>query len=288
MGGQDLLRTFQGTCKRIASDRGPNAPVRTFEPKEPSVFVREAGVIQRALVHLDKRLEKLVALAKKDGIFDDATMEISELTSVLKQDRDRVEKMLEVLASKVGSYHGSEHAQKHAQSIVKSLQMGLGDATQEFTRALEVRAKTMQLQQKKRQAFTGPQMSVSAAAMPVADHVALDMGSAENSSGGGNQYMQQELLDLDPQTQQLRAIQQIEGTLVQLGQMFSQFSVLVQRQGEQIERIDDQVEQTHSNIERAQQELLQFYQNISGNRSLIMKLFGVTAGFVVVFVMFFL
>jgi hypothetical protein len=26
-----------------------------------------------------------------------------------------------------------------------------------------------------------------------------------------------------------------------LGQMFSQFSVLVQRQGEQIERIDDQV-----------------------------------------------
>ncbi len=75
---------------------------------------------------------------------------------------------------------------------------------------------------------------------------------------------------------------------MQLGQMFSQFSVLVQRQGEQIERIDDQVEQTHSNIERAQQELLQFYQNISGNRSLIMKLFGVTAGFVVVFVMFFL
>jgi hypothetical protein len=245
MGGQDLLRMFQGTCKRIASDRGPNAPVRTFEPKEPSVFVREAGVIQRALVHLDKRLEKLVALAKKDGIFDDATMEISELTSVLKQDRDRVEKML------------------------------------------EVRAKTMQLQQKKRQAFTGPQMSVSAA-LPAADHVALDMGSTENSSGGGNQYMQQELLDLDPQTQQLRAIQQIEGTLVQLGQMFSQFSVLVQRQGEQIERIDDQVEQTHSNIERAQQELLQFYQNISGNRSLIMKLFGVTAGFVVVFVMFFL
>ncbi len=87
--------------------------------------------------------------------------------------------------------------------------------------------------------------------------------------------------------------------------MFSQFSVLVQRQGEQIERIDSQVrclfflalyrltnlfkvEQTHSNIENAQRELLKFVENISGNRSLIMKLFGVTAGFVVVFVMFFL
>ena len=85
----------------------------------------------------------------------------------------------------------------------------------------------------------------------------------------------------------MRAIQDIQETLVQLGQMFSQFSVLVQRQGEQIERIDDQVEQTQSNIEKAQEELLKFYQNLSGNRSLIMKLFGVTAGFLVVFVMFF-
>jgi hypothetical protein len=47
------------------------------------------------------------------------------------------------------------------------------------------------------------------------------------------------------------------------------------------------VEQTQDNIERAKEELLKFYEGISGNRSLIMKLFGVTAGFLVVFVMFF-
>jgi syntaxin 5 len=92
---------------------------------------------------------------------------------------------------------------------------------------------------------------------------------------------------LDPQNAQVRAIQQIEQTLHQLGQMFSQFSVLVQRQGEQIERIDTQTEQTQSNIEGAQNELFKYYQSISGNRSLIMKLFGVTATFLVVFVMFF-
>ena len=115
------------------------------------------------------------------------------------------------------------------------------------------------------------------------NEVSLNMGGGEE----GGQYMQQELLDLDPQTQQVRAIADIQATLVQLGQMFSQFSVLVQRQGEQIERIDDQVEQTQGNIEKAQEQLLEYYRNISGNRSLIMKLFGVTAGFLVVFVMFF-
>ncbi len=92
---------------------------------------------------------------------------------------------------------------------------------------------------------------------------------------------------MDPQNAQVRAIQQIEKTLVQLGQMFSQFTVLVQRQGEQIERIDAQVEQTRSNIERAQDELVRYYQSISGNRSLVVKLFGVTAAFLVAFVMFF-
>ena len=95
--------------------------------------------------------------------------------------------------------------------------------------------------------------------------VSLNMGNGTAGDAEGGQYMQQELLDLgtlfllvslprnsfthrhsslsptDPQAQQVRAIEDIQKTLVQLGQMFSQFSVLVQRQGEQIERIDDQV-----------------------------------------------
>ena len=100
MVGTDLMKTFQSMTKRIASSRGGPA-LRVPEAKEPSSFVREAAVIQRALGHLDKRLEKLMSLAKKESIFDDATVEIGELTAVLKQDRDRVEKMLEMITAKV-------------------------------------------------------------------------------------------------------------------------------------------------------------------------------------------
>ena len=112
-------------------------------------------VIWRALALLDKKLIKLATLAKKDGIFDDATIEISELTTMLKTDRDRIETMLELLGTKAVSYGSSEHATRHAQSVLKTLQMRLGDATQNFTKALELRARTMQMQQKKRLAFTG-------------------------------------------------------------------------------------------------------------------------------------
>lgn len=254
---------------------------------------REAGAVGRALVHIEKKVEKLALLAKKDGIFDDATLEISELTAMLKLDRDRCEKLIEILGQKADSFGSNDQSVKHAKNVVKTLEMKLGDCTQGFTRALELRTKTVAAQQKKRQAFTGGAVGGS-----TAPHLALDMGRVPEedgpgggggggAGGGGSNFMQQELLELDPQTAQLRAIQQIETTLVQLGQMFSQFSVLVQRQGEQIERIDARVEETQSNIERAQEELMKYMQSIQGNRSLILKLFGVTAAFVVAFVMFF-
>jgi hypothetical protein len=66
MGGSDLLKSFQAVVKRIAANRG-GPPLRTPEARDPSSFVREAAVIQRALAHLDKRLEKLMSLAKKVG-----------------------------------------------------------------------------------------------------------------------------------------------------------------------------------------------------------------------------
>jgi syntaxin 5 len=126
-------------------------------------------------------------VAKKDGIFDDPTIEISELTAVLKQDRDRLEKMLEMLSEKAKNFGSSEHSQRHATSIIKTLEMRLGECTQTFTKALELRARTMQKQQKKRQAFTGTPVEA-----PVQDEVALTLGD-EMETGG--QYVRFFFLD---------------------------------------------------------------------------------------------
>jgi hypothetical protein len=145
-------------------------------------------------------------VARKDGIFDDATLEISELTAVLKLDRDRAEKLIEVLKQKAEVYGSGQQAVRHAQSIVKTLEMKLGDCTQGFTRALELRARTMQLQQKKRQAFTGaPSYSSSSSSSSSSGvgtklsnsrstgDVSLDMGGVgkENEQGGDGNFMQQ-------------------------------------------------------------------------------------------------
>jgi syntaxin 5 len=62
--------------------------------------------------------------------------------------------------------------------------------------------------------------------------------------------------------------------------------MLVAEQGEMITRIDSNVEHTSINIESAHLELLRYFNNISKNRWLMIKVFGVLIAFFVIFVIF--
>jgi syntaxin 5 len=78
----------------------------------------------------------------------------------------------------------------------------------------------------------------------------------------------------------------IESSISELGQIFSQLASLVSEQGEMITRIDSNVEETAMNVEAAHHELLKYFNNISKNRWLIIKIFGVLMAFFVFFVIF--
>uniref|UniRef100_A0A914XSC5 E3 ubiquitin-protein ligase hrd-1 n=1 Tax=Panagrolaimus superbus TaxID=310955 RepID=A0A914XSC5_9BILA len=67
-------------------------------------------------------------------------------------------------------------------------------------------------------------------------------------------------------------MENIESSITQLGQIFSQLAHLVQEQGEMITRIDSNVEATSMNVEAAHTELLRYFNNISKNRWLIIKM----------------
>lgn len=67
------------------------------------------------------------------------------------------------------------------------------------------------------------------------------------------------------------AIETIESTVAELGQIFSQLASLVAAQGEQIQSIDHDTEEIASNVTGAQNELLKYYASISSNRWLMLK-----------------
>jgi syntaxin 5 len=76
------------------------------------------------------------------------------------------------------------------------------------------------------------------------------------------------------------AIESIESTIAELGQIFSQLANMVAEQRETVQRIDADTHDIAANVTGAQRELMKYYAGISNNRWLMLKLFGVLIIFV--------
>ncbi|GAA5823888.1 hypothetical protein JCM11251_003332 [Rhodosporidiobolus azoricus] len=126
------------------------------------------------------------------------------------------------------------------------------------------------------------------------DFLALEFGAPSDSQlgaaeGGQGGYMQMELAQQQGDDQYLSsrstAIETIESTVAELGQIFSQLAHMVAVQGEQVTRIDADTEDIAANVTGAQSELLRYYASVSSNRWLMMKVFGVIIVFFLLFVL---
>lgn len=82
------------------------------------------------------------------------------------------------------------------------------------------------------------------------------------------------------------ALRQVESTITELGSIFQQLAHLVAEQGEVALRIDENVDDTLANVDAGQAQLLKYYDTISSNRWLILKVFGVLMLFLAFFVTF--
>lgn len=81
------------------------------------------------------------------------------------------------------------------------------------------------------------------------------------------------------------AIEAIERTISELGGIFGNLASMVQEQSEMIQRIDANTEDVVDNVHGAQRELLKYWSRVSGNRWLVVKLFGVLAIFFLLWVL---
>lgn len=133
----------------------------------------------------------------------------------------------------------------------------------------------------------------------------LDLGTAAASGPGAASDANHDdyggaMLSLPDQSQQLllleeqnneyiqersNAVDAIESTINEVGGLFQQLATMVQEQGEVIQRIDTNVEDVSLNIGGAQRELMKYYHNVSSNRWLMLKIFGVLIVFFLMWVL---
>lgn len=101
-------------------------------------------------------------------------------------------------------------------------------------------------------------------------------------------YMQQQMIQRQDSHMQSRAtaLQNVESTISELGNIFTQLATMVAHQGELAIRIDDNMDDTLANVEGAQGALLKHLSHISSNRWLIMKILFVLIIFMLIFIVF--
>ncbi|ODQ48420.1 hypothetical protein PICMEDRAFT_47464 [Pichia membranifaciens NRRL Y-2026] len=229
-------------------------------------------------------------------------------------------KSLQVSGHRGKSNSGSDaQLNMYNKNVVQLLNTKTKNISENFKDVLQTRQRTEMLQRSRQEQLLAAVKSIRAAAKNMAGSVgspgvgtsenpflaSLDLGTAAASGPGAASDANHDdyggaMLSLPDQSQQLllleeqnneyiqersNAVDAIESTINEVGGLFQQLATMVQEQGEVIQRIDTNVEDVSLNIGGAQRELMKYYHNVSSNRWLMLKIFGVLIVFFLMWVL---
>ncbi|GFS35383.1 syntaxin of plants 32 [Actinidia rufa] len=285
-----------------------------------SEFNKRASKVGFGIHQTSQKLAKLAKLAKRTSVFDDPTMEIQELTAVIKQDITALNSAvvdLQLLCNtRNESGDISSDTSSHSTTVVDDLKNRLMSATKDFKEVLTMRTENLKVHENRRQLFSStaskestnpfvrqrPLATRSPASSSAPPPPPWVNGSSSSSRSfprkqvdgeiqpllQQHQQQQQQLVPLQDSYMQSRAeaLQNVESTIHELGSIFNQLATLVSQQGEIAIRIDENMEDTLANVEGAQGALLKYLNSISSNRWLMIKIFFVLIFFLMIFLFF--
>jgi len=283
-----------------------------------SEFNKRASRIGFGIHQTSQKLAKLAKLAKRTSVFDDPTVEIQELTAVIKQDITALNSAvadLQILCnSQNESGNTSKHTTEHSTTVVDNLKSRLMSTTKEFKEVLTMRTENLKVHENRRQLFSAsaskdstnpfvrqrPLASTSRSSVSPPPWANGSTSSSQlftprrQSSGeppaspSTQTQLQQQMVPLQDSYMQSRAeaLQNVESTILELSNIFTQLATMVSQQGELAIRIDENMDDTLSNVEGAQGALLKYLNRISSNRWLMIKIFFVLVIFLLIFVVF--
>ncbi|XP_065833202.1 syntaxin-5-like isoform X2 [Oscarella lobularis] len=291
MNSRDRTPEFFAVVSSLQARQSSTKPVLSRKQRH-SEFSHIAKQIARDIGNTFAKLEKLTILAKRRSLFDDRPIEIQELTVIIKEDIATLNKQIAQLQQFVKNKHGHNgvQLQAHSSSVVVSLQTKLANMSKDFKSVLETRTESLKQQKQRRDEFAQSPISSSmpsSASALLRDDPAYHRGDVSIDMGMSGPTQAQMLEQQEKFIQERAdAMQNIESTIVELGSIFQQLATMVKEQEEQVMRVDANVEDADMNVQAAQTEILKYFQSISSNRWLIVKIFIVLIIFFVIFVVF--
>jgi len=293
----DRTLEFNNAAESIRLKQNVTKPVKRAPTQQKSEFSITTAKIGKELYDTSDKLAKLTKLTKKVGfVFDDPTVEIEELTFIIKQNIHNLNKEIALLkASTKSSTNSSKQHQSHSDTIITSLNKKLATTTKDFTDVLHQRTETIKTQQDRLSKFTG---NLSSALTPTKPATGVIYKSSLENLPESPQRQHGDVVVMMPQMQIVQAddytsqravaVENIERTITELGGIFQQLAAIVAEQGDTLQRIDENIDNSVTHVERGHEALLKVLHNVSSSRMLIVKLFLVLIVFAVIFIVFFL
>ncbi|KAJ3211073.1 cis-Golgi t-SNARE syntaxin [Clydaea vesicula] len=234
-----------------------------------SEFTKASYQIGKEIQQTLTKLNKLTVLAKKKTLFDDKPVEINELVFVIKQDISKINKLIMQLSQYQSQQLQKEsklvQSKEHEVNVINSLQTKLQQTSQTFKSILEIRTENMKEQKERRDQYSfGSSQQSMLLSQPPSDsplynpnqpaqqnqnETVLDFGEFGLTKRGKGGQQQLELMQTNSSAvndeiinSRDSAIDSIESTIAELGQIYQNFAVLLQGQREAVMRIDQNVE----------------------------------------------
>jgi syntaxin 5 len=273
-----------------------------------SEFSRAAAAIANELTATLRRLDALAKMARSSPALDDKPEHINQMVADIKVDIAKIARAIGTLSARAPS--NSRTLTTHTNAVVSTLQSKLANTSSKFRDILEVRSASLKEQQTRREqyGYSNPLEAIrsdSPLFTPIAGPSTSTVSEMRQRTGthteetvlelptGGDAFgfgpVQQQItssVNLEVIESRSQAIESIESTIAELGQIYQHFAQLISSQREAIQRIDDNIVDTEMNVLGAHNQLLQYYESISSNRWLMAKIFAVLIFFFVIFVVF--
>ncbi|KAJ6295837.1 hypothetical protein OIU78_023795 [Salix suchowensis] len=283
----DRLKKSLSSANNVASSSGGSSTKADATRSAVAIhseFNKRASKIGLGIHQTSQKLAKLAKLAKRTSVFDDPTLEIQELTAVIKQDitvlNSAVVDLQLLCSSQNESGNISSDTTTHSTTVVDNLKNRLMTATKEFKEVLTMRTENLKVHENRRQLFSSTASKDSSNPFvrqrPLASRTAANASQAPpppwaNGSTDAEsqpllqqqqQRQQQQMVPLQDSYMQSRAeaLHNVESTIQELGNIFTQLATMVSQQGELAIRIDENMDETVSNVEGAQGQLVRVYE----------------------------
>ncbi|KAH0854727.1 LOW QUALITY PROTEIN: hypothetical protein HID58_057745, partial [Brassica napus] len=279
------------------AESDPTSSKRSSPPgSSRSEFNKKASQIGLRIHETSQKTARLSKLAKESSIFNDRTLEIQELTVLIRNDITGLNMALSDLQTLQnmeiadGSY--SHDKVGHYTAVCDDLKTRLMGATKQFQ---DNHAKAVPEPPPWSSSSTPSGSLQQQPLLPPVNSGAPSGSQLRRRSAIENAPSQQMEMSMLQQTvprqenySQNRAValHSVESTITELSGIFTHLATMVTQQGELAIRIDDNMDESLVNVEGARSALLQHLTRISSNRWLMIKIFAVIILFLIVFLFF--